>query len=376
MAQRYVYKDQKKLRCGYTTGTCAAMAAKASALALLSGDFPREVSLTTPAGSTLTLPLLETERTERSASCAVRKDSGDDPDVTDGILVFARVERDAQKNTLVIDGGTGVGRVTKPGLDQPVGAAAINRVPRQMIRDAVEEVRESLGREDGLRVIISIPEGEALAKRTFNPRLGIEGGLSVLGTTGIVEPMSEQALVDTIRTECRMRRASGETRLLLTPGSYGADFLKRSYPRLPQDAVKCGNFIGDAVDIAAELGFSECLLIGHIGKLCKLASGIFQTHSRYADGRMESLVSCGLIAGVPAEVLRAVLDCAVADAALELLRNAGMLSQTMDVLLRRIQAHLDRRAGERLRTGALVFSHRFGTLGATAPAEQWLEEWT
>ena len=201
--EEYLVKDGKRLRLGYTTGSCAAAAAKAAAWMLLTGRKKDTIRLQTPKGIELNLDVLETELSPDEVRCAIRKDSGDDPDVTRGTLIFAAVRKSATPG-VTIDGGEGVGRVTKPGLDQPVGAAAINSVPRQMIEENVREVCALVGYDGGLDVTISAPEGEALAKKTFNPRLGIEGGISILGTTGIVEPMSEQALLDTIRVELRV----------------------------------------------------------------------------------------------------------------------------------------------------------------------------
>ena len=208
--EQYIEKDGKRLRLGYTTGSCAAAAAKAAAWMLLTGRRKETITLDTPKGIRLELAVREITMHADSVSCAIEKDSGDDPDVTKGTLIFASVRRTDEPG-VHIDGGEGVGRVTKRGLDQPVGNAAINSVPRQMIRENVEEVMALTDSSGGLDVVISAPEGETLAKKTFNPRLGIVGGISILGTTGIVEPMSEAALVETIRVELRQRRAMGNT---------------------------------------------------------------------------------------------------------------------------------------------------------------------
>lgn len=248
-------RDGKKLRLGYTTGSCAAAAAKAAAWMLLRGGKKESIRLLTPKGMELTLAVEDIHRSPDCVRCAIRKDSGDDPDITRDTLIYAEV-RKTEAVGIVIDGGQGVGRVTKPGLDQPVGAAAINSVPRRMIRENVEEVCGLLGYTGGLRVVISVPEGEALAKKTFNPRLGIEGGISILGTTGIVEPMSEQALVDTIHVELRQRRESGADYVLLAPGNYGADYIKDAMDIDPATAVMTSNFIGDALEMCRELGFA------------------------------------------------------------------------------------------------------------------------
>ena len=223
--EHYIQSGGKRLRCGYTTGTCAALAAAGAARLLLGGRAPESVTFTTPGGLPVTAAPRYCRMAGETACCAVEKDGGDDIDATHGALIEARVERAAQPG-VVIDGGPGVGRVTKPGLDQPVGAAAINRVPRRMIEQAVRAVCDALNWDGGLRVTICVPEGAALAKKTFNPQLGIEGGISILGTSGIVEPMSMQALIDTVALSLRQARAQGAARVLLTPGNYGVDFLR------------------------------------------------------------------------------------------------------------------------------------------------------
>ena len=223
--EQFVYKNHKKLRYGYTTGSCAAAASKAAAAMLLSGKEISYVELHTPKGIDLRLEVLDISREDNAVSCAIQKDGGDDPDVTNGILIYAKVSREpADEAQIIIDGGIGVGRVTKPGLEQSVGAAAINKVPRQMIRENLEAVCEQYHYHGKLSVVISIPSGVELAAKTFNPRLGIVGGISVLGTSGIVEPMSEQALIDTIRVEMRQKLANGMEYLLVVPGNYGIDF--------------------------------------------------------------------------------------------------------------------------------------------------------
>ncbi|MEE1187630.1 MAG: cobalt-precorrin-5B (C(1))-methyltransferase CbiD, partial [Acutalibacteraceae bacterium] len=294
--EHFVQSGTKQLRCGYTTGTCAALAAEGATQLLLTGTAPKTLSVRTPKGWTVEVVPEVCEKTEDgTARCAVRKDAGDDPDVTDGMPVVATVSiREPSSEAVVIDGGDGVGRVTKPGLDQPVGNAAINRVPRQMIRDAVLDVCEELDYDPvtkgAVQVVISIPGGEERAKKTFNPKLGVEGGLSVLGTSGIVEPMSEQALKDTIAVELRqafeLQKQAGVPRpaVLLTPGNYGKDFLDaQGWSDLAVPVVKISNYVGDALDAAVSIGFEDILLAGHIGKLVKVAGNIMNTHSSVAD---------------------------------------------------------------------------------------------
>ena len=371
--EEFIIKEGKRLRLGYTTGSCAAAAAKAAAYMLLTGRRMERAALTTPRGVRLELPVREIRMEPGAVSCAVEKDSGDDPDVTRGTLVFAAVSR-TEGTGVTIDGGAGVGRVTRPGLDQPVGAAAINSVPRRMIREGVEEIQALTDDRGGLSVVISVPEGEALAKKTFNPRLGIVGGISILGTTGIVEPMSERALVETIRVELRQRRAAGADYALLTPGNYGSDFIREGLGLDPALAVQCSNFLGDALDLCRELGFRGALLAGHIGKLVKVGGGMLNTHSRYGDCRMEILAAHAAASGLPTEGTAQVLACVSCDEALRILREADVDRTALARLTERIAFHLAARAGESLEVGAILFSKVWGELSRTGNAAQLLQQ--
>jgi len=351
MHSRFV--NGKLLRRGYTTGSCAAAAAKAATDMLLTQRLVENVTLSTPNGITLTLDVTHTSFTPDAATCAVQKDSGDDPDVTNSVFVHAHVTQ--TPSGITIEGGEGIGRVTKPGLDQPVGAAAVNSTPRRMIAEVCENVCQAHGYTGGLCVTISIPGGEALAAKTFNPRFGIEGGLSVLGTTGIVEPMSEAAIVESIRAELSLLRAAGRQTLLLTIGNYGETFA-RDKLGLPLDAhVMCSNFIGETLDLAVALGFTDVTLVGHIGKLVKLGLGITNTHSRHGDGRMETMLACALDAGGSIELLRQIRDCVSTDAALDCLRAANLLAPAMDVLRARVMDTVTRCVAERMAVRVVCF---------------------
>ena len=288
--EHYVRSGQKLLRCGYTTGTCAALGAAGAARLLLTGHAPESVALRTPKGIVVEVAPLYCRPAGAGAECAIEKDGGDDVDVTTGLPVIAAVELLPDTTEIRISGGKGVGRVTKAGLDQPVGEAAINHVPRQMIAEALQREAESACYTGGFAVTISIEGGEEVAKRTFNPHIGVEGGLSVLGTSGIVEPMSQQAILDTIQLEMNQAalRAGSPRRLILAPGNYGLDYLHERYPELHAiPVVKTSNFIGDTLDMAAAARFEEVLLVGHVGKLVKVAGGIMNTHSHTADCRTE-----------------------------------------------------------------------------------------
>ena len=368
--KEYVIRDGKRLRMGYTTGSCAAAAAKAAAWMLLSGRRKETIRLMTPKGVELTLAVRDIRLSPDCVSCAIQKDSGDDPDITRDTLIYAEV-RKTEDAGIVIDGGQGVGRVTKPGLDQPVGAAAINSVPRRMIGENVSEVCALLGYSCGLRVVISAPEGEMLAKKTFNPRLGIVGGISILGTTGIVEPMSEQALVDTIRVELRQRRESGADYVLLSPGNYGADYIKDAMGIDPATAVMTSNFIGDTLEMCRELDFRGALLIGHIGKLVKLAGGMWNTHSRYGDCRMDILAACAAAEGLHGAAAEELLQCATCDDALRLLKENDCFDAVLRRLAARIGTMMQYKSGE-METGAILFSKEYGYLCQTQGAAELL----
>ena len=367
----YIPVGRQKLRCGYTTGTCAAAAAAGAAARLLTGETLPAVRIATPAGVAVEAELLQHAAGEGWAACAVRKDGGDDPDVTDGALIFARVER-TDTPGIIIDGGEGVGRVTLPGLDQPVGAAAINSTPRRMIGEQMEAVMAKAGYTGGLRAVISVPEGEALAKRTFNPRLGIVGGISILGTSGIVKPMSEAALLDSLYLEMDQRRAAGTEDLLLTPGNYGESFAREVLGLNLDRWCMCSNYLGAAIDHAAGAGFRSVLVVGHLGKLIKAAAGCMNTHSKTADARRETLTAHAALAGADGALLRALFDSPTTDAGVELLKQAGLLGPVMASIGEALDGQLKRRAGEGLTIEALFFSNQYGILGKTPGAERLL----
>ena len=369
--KEFIIRDGKKLRLGYTTGSCAAAAAKAAAWMLLSGSKKESIRLLTPKGMELTLAVEDICLSPDCVRCAIRKDSGDDPDITRDTLIYAEVRKTGTVG-IVIDGGRGVGRVTKPGLDQPVGAAAINSVPRLMIREAVEEVCGLFGYTGGMCVVISVPDGETLAKKTFNPRLGIVGGISILGTTGIVEPMSEEALVQTIHVELNQKRTAGDY-VLLTPGNYGSEFIRGEMGLDMNLAVQTSNFIGDSLDTCRSLGFSGGLLIGHIGKLVKLAGGMMNTHSKYGDCRMDILAAHAGMAGVRPARIAEIMDCAACDDAVRILREEGQDDAVLKSVTEKVMFHLQHRAGD-MEMGVIIFSKEYGILGESPNARALLKK--
>ncbi len=381
--EHYIYTGTTRLRCGYTTGSCAALAAKAACEMLLSRKPVGRVSIVTPGELPVETDVVDACIGEGCAQCAVRKDAGDDADVTDGVLVYARVEHagsgtgaagskgvPARESEVSVDGGVGVGRVTLPGLEQPVGAAAINATPRAMITSAVREVCAAYGFSGNIAVTISVPEGVALAEKTFNPHLGIEGGISILGTTGIVEPRSLAALRDSIELEIRQHAAMGRRGVVLTPGNYGGQFISGHFHLNGAPVVFISNFVGDAIDCCVREGFTNVLLVGHIGKLVKVAGGIMDTHSRTADCRAEILAAHAALAGAGAKTVREIMSSVTTTAALEVIEAAGVGDAARASLAVAIEDRLRRRAAGACDIAAVVFDAErrelFRTSGADA----------
>lgn len=371
--------SKKELRKGFTTGSCGAAAAKAALYMLLTGSVKDEIEIITPGGAVFRTEVKDIFREGNRVRCAVVKDGGDDPDVTTGLHVTAEVcaeERGDGALEIQIEGGQGVGRVTLPGLDQPVGNAAINRVPRQMIEKELSEVAELLDFRGRIRVILSVPGGEAAAERTFNPRLGIEGGISILGTTGIVEPMSTRAILDTIRVELNQRKALGDRIAAVSPGNYGLNFMKETYGYDLNRSVKCSNYVGDTVDMVREMDFRGMLLTGHIGKLIKVSGGIMNTHSKEGDARMELLAAGVIRAGGSMDTLRGILNCRVTEEALGIIQaeSPALLRKSMESVMDRILYYLRKRAGEGLPVECILYSNEFGLLAASPGAMDMLEK--
>ena len=334
----YVIRGQKKMRFGYTTGSCAAAACKGACLMLLGKEKLTSVPLMTPKGILLNLELHDIQISENQVTCAVKKDAGDDPDTTNGILVYATVWK-TDTAGIVIDGGVGVGRVTRPGLSQKVGEAAINPVPRAMIYREAEEA-----------------------------------AVSILGTSGIVEPMSEKALVESIHVEMKQHFTQGEKYLLVTPGNYGADYL-REHMTLPFERnIKCSNYVGETIDMAVDMGVKGILFVAHIGKFVKVAAGIMNTHSHSADARMEVLAANALRVGADGNTARDILNCNTTDEALDILHEKGLLEPAMQEIMERIQFYLDHRSYEQIKLGAVVFNNVYGYLGKTRDAGELIQE--
>lgn len=323
----YIDKDGENLRCGYTTGSCAAAATKGAAIMLLNNKKIAEVEISTPAGIDLLLPLNNVEIKIDFALCSVTKDGGDDADSTDGMEIFSKVTlRDDDK--IKITGGIGIGKITKKGIYGEIGDYAINPVPRQMIETELKKVSST----QGFNVEIFAPEGVEISKRTFNKNIGIEGGISIIGTKGIVYPMSEEAFIKTIYLEIKSiaENYGVDGTIVLAPGNYGVEFAKEELNL--ENSVKISNFIGKSLKYAYKLGFRKFYLIGHVGKFAKLSIGGFNTHNEVTDLRMEAFVYYSALEGIDVKILRDISEFISAEEVVEYLisKNLGYIIEKME----------------------------------------------
>ena len=395
-----VVQGQKSLRRGYTTGSCSAAATKAALLMMMGGERCETVRIDTPKGIELSLEVSDQEYSPCEALCSITKDAGDDPDATHGLRIFSRVSRISSSTgplpyeeqleisgvsvKVHITGGRGVGVVTRGGLSCDVGKSAINPVPRRMILKSVKDVLENMEPElipDFLHIEIRAENGEETAKKTFNPKLGIVGGISILGTSGIVEPMSEKALVDTIRTEIKQfAELSGSgfpvPPMLVCPGNYGQDYARDVLGIDLESGVKCSNYIGEMLDYSCWLGIPKILLIGHAGKLIKIAAGVMNTHSSSADGRQEVIASHGAMLGMEPSAVRDIMNAISAEEMTDILRNQGeeFAQKVFDSIGNKIKEHIDHRTRGKLQVEFIVFTKIHGTLIKSAGADQMLKD--
>ncbi|MEG0692088.1 MAG: cobalt-precorrin-5B (C(1))-methyltransferase CbiD [Oscillospiraceae bacterium] len=349
-----VIKNGKELRCGYTTGSCATAAATAATEMLLSGKKTNFVKITLPNDQEVLFEVCDIIMNQNSVSCSITKDAGDDPDVTNGIKLFG--EASLCDNGISLTGGKGVGIVTSNGLQCKIGEAAINPVPRKMILQNVKTTCETYSYQKGITIKISALNGEEIAKKTFNPRLGIVGGISILGTTGIVEPMSEAALVDTIKVLVDKEKAKNPELTLITPGNYGREYCLNQLHFDIDKGIKFSNFIGETLDYLVYRGFEKVLLVGHVGKLVKLAGGIMNTHSSYADCRMEILGVHSALAGATQQTIKLIMDCKTTDEAISMIEQNNLHDMVFASILEKMQFHIDYRTKGKIQVEIIMFS--------------------
>lgn len=365
----YELVEGKRYRSGWTTGTCAAIAARGATWMLVHQKPAEEASVLLPGGEIVTLSLQNPMWSQQEASAQVIKDAGDDPDVTHGMAICARVIWSPQPGVQIL-GGPGVGRVTKQGLAVPVGEAAINPIPQKMIRNAVEPL---LGDTQGVIVEISVPDGEEIARKTFNPRLGIMGGISILGTTGIVRPMSEEAYRISLGLHVRQWASEGHRFGVLVPGNHGEKMALQQYGVSPTSVFHTSNFIGHMLDTCVDCGMERVLLIGHIGKLIKVAAGIFHTANRVADARQEIMASYLARFGADQTLIEEIFEMTTMDAVVERLAGTDwvrVFPWIADRITRRCEEHV----ADRLQVGVTIYSLNGTILAESGRVKEWQEE--
>ena len=371
----YAYVNGKKLRKGFTTGTCATAATAAAISMILNQDIEEKVTVSTANGVEVTMDIKDPSFGELTASAAVEKDGGDDADATHGLLIYSTVTLLPDSNDIEIDGGEGVGRVTQKGLKCDVGMAAINPTPRAMIE---KTARQLLGPNCGAKIIISVPGGEETAKLTYNSRLGIVGGISILGTTGIVNPMSEESWKASITIELTMLYNQGYRSVVLAPGNYGEDFATNVLGIPPHRIVNMSNFVGHVLKEVQRIGFTRVLMVGHIGKFVKVAGGIFSTHSKDSDARMEIIMANLALLGAPVELLEKVDQCITTDAAGTLIEEYHY-EEVYQVLVDKMKFRSERLLRNRkpeVSIDVVTFGTEAGYLASTQTLEEIAEEWT
>ena len=371
----YSYVNGKKLRKGFTTGTCATAATAAAISMILNQDIEEKVTVSTANGVEVTMDIKNPSFGELTASAAVEKDGGDDADATHGLLIYSTVTLLPDSTEIIIDGGEGVGRVTQKGLKCDVGMAAINPTPRAMIE---KTARQLLGPDCGAEIIISVPGGEETAKLTYNSRLGIVGGISILGTTGIVNPMSEESWKASITIELTMLYNQGYRSVVLAPGNYGEDFATNVLGIPPHRIVNMSNFVGHVLKEVQRIGFTRVLMVGHMGKFVKVAGGIFSTHSKDSDARMEIIMANLALLGAPVELLEKVDQCITTDAAGTLIEEYHY-EEVYQVLVDKMKFRSERLLRNRkpeVSIDVVTFGTEAGYLASTQTLEEIVEEWT
>lgn len=356
--------SDKQMRKGITTGTCAAAAAKAAVMAW-QGQQVAAVEVISPQGIMLVAPIAESHALTHGGVGWVIKDAGDDPDITNGVKIAAEVIITDQPG-IIIRAGEGVGTVTKPGLAMPVGEPAVNPGPRTMITQAVNDC---LPVGKGAIVTISVPNGEALAARTLNPILGIVGGLSIIGTTGIVEPMSEEAFKNSLVPQISVVQALGYDEIVFAPGKIGQDIAINRYGLPAETVVQTSNFMGHMLEHAVKYGMRRVLLFGHLGKIVKVSAGIFHTHNRMADARMETLAAYLAVSGAPQAAIEEILSSTTTEAAMPIIARYNM-NKVYNLLAERASARAVRYVFGDLTVGTVIVTLKGEILGLDQTARE------
>lgn len=359
--------NNKKLKGGYTTGASAAAGVKAALIFLTSGKIVYEVEITALDGTILKIPIESVKKIFGEKICVeVKKNSGDDPDITNGASIFTTIKK-IDGDEIIFRAGLGVGIVTKSGLQIPVGEPAINPGPRQLIKNIADEFNFR-----ALEVEISIPAGVELAKKTLNPILGIEGGISVIGTTGVLRPMSEESFKNSLVPQIDVAKAAGFDILIFVPGKIG-ELTAKKFGFNPQSIVQTSNFIGHMLDAAVEKNISKIIFCGHIGKLIKIAAGIFHTHNRIADGRLEILAAYSAAEGLNAVEVKKILNAATTEEAAEII-SANNFNHVYKKIAARASFRAERYTFQKIRIGTILTNYAGEILGIDDFAENLISD--
>ena len=400
--EEFVYIDGKKYRRGYTTGSCATAVSKAAVYMILTNEKIDTVNIDTPKGIYLSIPVVSSEIKKNEDTgefysiCSVEKDGGDDIDATNGIEIFAKAtwvyedEIDKSEKNFSFEGdgfcvfsGEGVGIITKKGLSVEPGRPAINPVPQKMIAKEVESVLKASGekvlndknsldnRKKVIKITIFIPKGEEVANKTFNPRLGIVGGISIIGTSGIVEPMSDDGWKKSLSIELNMKKELGMDKIILVPGNHGESFIS---DRIGENSsvVRTSNFLGYMLMEAKRMGFKKILLAGHIGKFIKLSAGIFNTHSKVADARNEILIANLALMGASTELVRKIDSCLTTEEATDIVYENGF-GEVFDIICEKCKKRAEMHVDNEIEIEVFIFKMDKTVLGKSKNAEEMLD---
>ncbi|HAQ39414.1 MAG TPA: cobalamin biosynthesis protein CbiD [Clostridiales bacterium] len=353
-------RNVKKISCGFTTGTCAAAAATAAAIMLFSGKIVYKVYVKLPTGEMLLVDIGDQKFDVEGVSCCVKKGS-DDSDLTDSVLIYAKIRLNPS-NGICIEGGTGVGIVTQNGMNCPVGSAAINSVPRKMIAENIKRICDDYKYSGGVNIVISVPGGEELAEKTFITRLGVTGGILITGITGVVEPVSEKAFIESLRVEMEVIREKGYTILLAFPGNHAQSFIDRSLGIVGENCIKFGNYLGEILDFAMELDFNEILIACHIGKIVKVAGGMMNTHYRNGDFRMEVFACYAALYGAGRKTVEEILGSITSEQVLDILESENIEKSVIDKIREKAEYYINKRVENKIRTKLIIYSNNKGIL--------------
>ena len=352
-----------KMRTGYTTGTCATAGAKAGVLAILGQKKIDAVDVMLPKKSTIKINIVKCEFSNESATCTVIKDGGDDPDVTHGAEIQTNISLTGNTGKIEIDGGEGVGRVTKPGLGLEVGAAAINPTPKKMINENILEVAQDLLKKNGIKVLVSVPKGREIAPKTDNPRLGILGGISILGTSGIVVPYSTASFAASIRQSIDVTIAMGNDTVVLTTGGRSEDFARKIINLPDHCFVQMGDFSGYTVQQCAKKGIKKAYVAGFVGKLTKMGMGVKQTHVKGSKVDMEFLAGLALKCGATEVLVSDIRKANTARHVYEMVLGKPFDGKFFDLVCSEVYSQLRKHSEEKFALDVVMFDFDGNVIG-------------